>query len=956
MKTNTYKIFIKSFFLIIFIGVFDLNAQGEPNDCIVFTNCPQDNISICADTYNPDNPSEWGAILETWSVPSASETCSGGPGGPSLQMNFELNESLLGKDCWEFNYVQRVGDDGGYLRLFSSNGGPNSYIITPYLFLETTDTASIEVTYTNGDYDIQVYYIDEDGVEFGPFDTQSIDALGVGVHNITLDPQIPSDDSYRIKYEFVYTGSKPSNTNTVDRIGIDGVIIEGTCTGGIDFAVTGPEPPEFLTVGTHELCYTATYTDPNGTITSKTCCITVHVLDTPPVITCPSPITQASDPGLCTATVIIPSPTATDADCTGTDLTANLTFFSIRSDGLALTDPYPLGVTTITHSATDDNEVTVTCEQTVTITGGADPSFDSQPSPIADINCNDSLPVQETLTASDCNGPVTVVPSIDDYTIDVCAGYEITYRWTAGTTEVTQSFNVLPDTTPPSITTDASDSTVECDGSGNAAELAAWLSSNGGAAASDACGGVTWSNDYNALSDDCGATGSVTVIFTATDDCNNTSTTSATFTIEDTTPPTISVQAIDYTVECDGAGNTVALNAWLDTHAGAAASDACGGVTWSNDFSALSDDCGATGSVTVIFTATDDCNNSSTTSATFTIEDTTPPSITTDASDSTVECDGSGNAAELAAWLSSNGGASASDDCSGVTWSNNFTALSDDCGNTGSATVTFTATDECGLSSTTTATFTIEDTTVPSIDTQAIDFTVECDGAGNTAALNAWLSSNGGAVASDTCGGVTWSNDFSALSDDCGATGLVTVIFTATDDCNNSSTTSATFTIEDTTPPSITTDASDSTVECDGSGNAADLNAWLSSNGGAVASDTCGGVTWSNDYNALSDDCGAAGSVTVTFTATDDCNNSSTTSATFTIEDTTPPSITTDASDSTVECDGSGNAADLNAWLSSNGGAVASDTCGGVTWSNDYNALSDDCGATGSVTVIFTAT
>ncbi|MCO6176366.1 hypothetical protein NHF50_15055, partial [Flavobacterium sp. NRK F10] len=34
----------------------------------------------------------------------------------------------------------------------------------------------------------------------------------------------------------------------------------------------------------------------------------------------------------------------------------------------------------------------------------------------------------------------------------------------------------------------------------------------------------------------------------------------------------------------------------------------------------------------------------------------------------------------------------------------------------------------------------------------------------------------------------------------------------------------------------------------------------------------------------------------------------------------------------------------------------SSDDCSNVTWSNDYTTLSDLCGATGSVTVTFTAT
>ena len=138
--------------------------------------------------------------------------------------------------------------------------------------------------------------------------------------------------------------------------------------------------------------------------------------------------------------------------------------------------------------------------------------------------------------------------------------------------------------------------------------------------ATDNCSGVTWSNDHVALSDDCGATGSSTVTF-ATDDCGNATSTTATFTIEDTTNPSIDMMAEDSTVECDGMGNMTALNDWLANNGGATASDACSGVTWSNDIVALSDDCGATGSATVTFTATDDCGNASSTTATFTIEE-----------------------------------------------------------------------------------------------------------------------------------------------------------------------------------------------------------------------------------------------------------------------------------------------------------------------------------------------
>jgi len=66
--------------------------------------------------------------------------------------------------------------------------------------------------------------------------------------------------------------------------------------------------------------------------------------------------------------------------------------------------------------------------------------------------------------------------------------------------------------------------------------------------------------------------------------------------------------------------------------------------------------------------------------------------------------------------------------------------------------------------------------------------------------------------------------------------------------------------------------------------------------------------------------------------------------------------INTTASNSAVECDGAGNTTEFDAWLASSGGATTTDVLTNVTWTNDFTALSDDCGATGSATIIFTAT
>ena len=236
----------------------------------------------------------------------------------------------------------------------------------------------------------------------------------------------------------------------------------------------------------------------------------------------------------------------------------------------------------------------------------------------------------------------------------------------------------------------------------------------------------------------------------------------------------------------------------------------------------------------------------------------------------------------------------------------------------------------------------VNDTADPVIDVEASDEIVECDGAGNVAQLTAWLASNGGASVSDQCSDLVWTNDHTILSDGCGATGNTTVIFTVTDGCGNASTTEATFTIEDTTPPSVTTGPTDLlNLDCDAINQEAAIEAWLNNNGGGVAADVCGGVTWTHDYivGDLSNLCGATGTVGVAFTITDDCGNAIVRNRNITIIDTTNPSIDIEASDETVECDGAGNIAELTAWLGSQGGAVASDACSSVTWTNDHNTV-----------------
>src|SRR5439155_424918 len=99
---------------------------------------------------------------------------------------------------------------------------------------------------------------------------------------------------------------------------------------------------------------------------------------------------------------------------------------------------------------------------------------------------------------------------------------------------------------------------------------------------------------------------------------------------------------------------------------------------------------------------------------------------------------------------------------------------------------------------------------------------------------------------------------------------------------------------------------------------------------GGTASDNCGGtpaITFVSDVIS-GQTCPNHYTITRTYRATDACTNQATCTQTITVNDNTPPTITTQAANQTVQCDGAGNTAQLNAWLASHGGAMAFDACG----------------------------
>ena len=750
---------------------------------------------------------------------------------------------------------------------------------------------------------------------------------------------------------------------------------------------------------------TWTFTDTCNNSSSVSQIITVSDTIAPVAPAAPANVTVQCITDLPVATDL----TATD-NCAGTIVASPI-------DNVDETDPCNVIVTrTWTFTDTCNNSSSVS--QIITVSDTIAPVAPAAPAPLS-FQCIDEVPAAIELTATDnCAGNIIgLVSEILDNS-DSC-NITITRTWTFTDTcnnssSVSQVITVA-DTTAPSITTVASDQTVLCDGDGNAQEFQAWLDTHAGSQATDNCSAVTWTHEILNVIDQCGETSRTLVRFIATDACNNSRTTTALFTILDLVPPTLHTQASNETVECDGLGNTTELNAWLANNGGATATDLCGNVTWTNNFTALSNGCGETGSATVIFTATDDCGNSATTTATFTIEDTIAPVAPTAPADIVYEC-----ITEIPAAIE----LTATDNCSGdiIGIVSEVMDSSDACNKT--ITRTWTFTDACDNSSSVSQTITVADTIAPVAPAAPADIAYQCvtevpaaaeltatdncsgdiigvlsevtdnSDACNITITRTWTFTdtcdNSSSVsqtitvadtiapvapaapadiayqcvtevpvaaeltATDNCAGdiIGVLSEITNDADACNIT--ITRTWTFTDLCENTSSISQTITVADTIAPVISVEASNIPIECDGTGNNGAIEAWLANNGGAVASDNCGTITWTNNYGGATSGC--AEPIEVTFTATDACGNATSTTASYSILDTVAPVITNPAANETVECDGNGNVAALNAWLANNGGATATDDCSAIAWSNDFTGLSDGCGETGSATVIFTAT
>jgi uncharacterized repeat protein (TIGR01451 family) len=185
-----------------------------------------------------------------------------------------------------------------------------------------------------------------------------------------------------------------------------------TCEGRERIVVTQSIPAGTLVgPGTYTITLTANdgSSNNNGAGNTTTTTTTFTVVDqTAPAIDCPANVTTSNDPGSCSATVNPGTATATD-NCDSTP-----TINGTRSDNQPLNAPYPKGRTTITWTATDDENNRSSCVQTITVNDTENPTI-SCPANITQGNdlgaCGAVVTYTTPVSSDNCPGAITTQTS-----------------------------------------------------------------------------------------------------------------------------------------------------------------------------------------------------------------------------------------------------------------------------------------------------------------------------------------------------------------------------------------------------------------------------------------------------------------------------------------------------------------------------------------------------------------
>jgi hypothetical protein len=510
-----------------------------------------------------------------------------------------------------------------------------------------------------------------------------------------------------------------------------------------------------------------------------------------PTISCASNKTFSADS--CTGKTLsandIGSPTATGN---------NVTVTGQRSDNLDLyNDPYPVGTTAITWTATDDGGRQASCTQTITINStGVDntpPTITAPPNvSVTTTNCGIIVGESELGTptvSDDCGTPNVSRIGVPPGNFFPTGTTTITYTATDGagnTATATQTVTVTEDPAIPPTVTAPNDLTVYTGAGATECSVHVGDATLGNASVSDNCPGATVSRT-GVPSGNGFPVGTTTITYTATDRSGNTASDTQTVTVIDNTVPVVTPPANVTAYTGPGATEcgTVVNDATIGT---ASATDNCPGVGAINRTGVPSGNNFPLGTTTITYSVTDANGNSSSATQTVTVIDNTVPVITTPANVTAYTGPGAASCGTVVGDATI-GTASATDNCPGVGAISRTGVPAGNVFPVGTTTINYSVTDAHGNTGTATQTVTVIDNTAPVISCPApIVLEPTCP----SGAIANWTPP----VGTDNCPAAVTSQTAGGSPGSVFPIGTTTVSYTVTDTAGNSASCSFTVTVK----------------------------------------------------------------------------------------------------------------------------------------------------------------
>ena len=450
----------------------------------------------------------------------------------------------------------------------------------------------------------------------------------------------------------------------------------------------------------------------------------------------------------CTQTPVFTSPTASD------NCDANPIIDSFDTHGGTHCDST---FTRHWYAVDACGNISDTVTQTITVIDNTPPTIGGQgdDTTLTCLDCINGVPGFKAPTASDNCDPNPTIHSTRDSIPGACAqSYTIVMKWWAKdacgnvSDTVSQSINVI-DNTPPTIFGQGPDTTVSC------SSVIPFINPS----AHDVCDlNPTIDSMQIRIPGNCPQSYTLITKWWAIDHCGNISdTVSQTINVIDTTAPVLSGQGANQFVSCPS------CHVCVPGFTAPSAHDVCDlnpRITFKDDTTAGK--CTAAYSITRTWTAKDACGNvSKPVSQTITVTDTIKPTVSGQGKTATIQCT---KAPVFTA-------PTASDNCDANPMLDSTTSrVPGSCPAAYSVTRCWWAIDACGnVSDTVCQTINVIDTAAPVITVPAKNDTVQCNS--SQSGINAWLASNGGAVATDACDTITWTNNFTPIVNNCDPNG-----------------------------------------------------------------------------------------------------------------------------------------------------------------------------------------